>query len=163
MNNAESFWSRVNTQPTARGCWIWTGKPAKKTGYGQISIAGVPYIAHRLAYELERGPIPEGLQVRHCCDVRLCCNPAHLLLGSHQDNMDDRRARGRTAIGDRTLARKHPERLARGERHGNTTLTSGDVLAIRGSILSQKALSLKYGVTQASISGIILRRTWKHI
>lgn len=163
MNKAEAFWSRVNTQPTARGCWLWTGHPNKKSGYGQLAIGGVHYLAHRLAYELERGPIPDGLQVRHCCDVRLCCNPAHLLLGTHKDNMDDRAARGRTATGERTLARKNPERLARGEKHGMTSLTAGDVLAIRGSTLSQTALARKYGITQAAISSIILRRTWRHI
>jgi hypothetical protein len=58
-------------------CWIWTGKPDSK-GYGHFGISAWPYQAHRIAYQLAIGPIPEGRQVHHNCDIRNCVNPHHL-------------------------------------------------------------------------------------
>lgn len=59
------------------GCWLWTG--AKADGYGRVGLSGRKRIAaHRLAYTLLVGPIPEGSQLDHLCRVRHCLNPAHL-------------------------------------------------------------------------------------
>jgi hypothetical protein len=62
-------------------CWLWTDKPIA-SGYGKLSTGreSSPVLAHRLAWELANGPVPEGLLVRQRCGNRLCCNPAHLFL-----------------------------------------------------------------------------------
>lgn len=73
---SDKFWNRV-----ARGdrekCWLWQGSGTPK-GYGQISIGGRMHYVHRIAYELEHGPVPEGHVVHHECENRACCNPSHL-------------------------------------------------------------------------------------
>lgn len=76
-------------------CWPWNGCRSEK-GYGTIRIAGKTKKAHRQAYEFSRGPIPEGMEVRHVvCDNPPCCNPDHLGPGTHTENMHDMAARGR--------------------------------------------------------------------
>jgi hypothetical protein len=61
------------------GCWIWGGARAGRSSeYGVIHLQGKNVRAHRVAYEMLRGPIPEGLQLDHLCRITLCVNPAHL-------------------------------------------------------------------------------------
>jgi HNH endonuclease len=81
---ADRFWSKVQRTDT---CWLWT---AARThgGYGQFGLArGKAVRAHRLAYELTIGPIPDGLELDHLCRVRNCVNPAHLEPVTHAENM----------------------------------------------------------------------------
>lgn len=68
-------------------CWYW--KRVEKKSYGYISFKGKNYIAHRLSYEIYRGPIVNKLFVLHACDNKSCVNPNHLRLGTHQQNMND--------------------------------------------------------------------------
>ncbi|AER50284.1 endonuclease [Mycobacterium phage Jeffabunny] len=77
------------------GCWIFqTGK--KRPWHGLIKVAGRVLYAHRVAYELWVGEIPDGLCVCHECDVPKCCNPNHLFLGTRAENNTDRNAKGRS-------------------------------------------------------------------
>ena len=80
-------------------CLLWTGATNEK-GYGVIGAgargAGVLKV-HRVAWELARGPIPEGLFVLHRCDIPACCNVAHLFLGTNADNVADMIAKGRNS------------------------------------------------------------------
>jgi hypothetical protein len=77
------------------GCHLWTGYRDEK-GYGHMVVDGLTRGAHRIAWELTNGPIPEGMEVmRAVCDNPGCCNPAHLKLGTHTDNMRDRVRKGR--------------------------------------------------------------------
>lgn len=85
----EDFWKGV-VQNDPDDCWPWKGRPAVN-GYGR---AGAEY-AHRLAFLFTHGPLPEGHEVRHSCDNRICCNPAHLLSGSRAENVHDMLERGR--------------------------------------------------------------------
>ncbi len=62
---------------TESGCFLWIGS-VNSEGYGQIQIDGSSRGAHRIAYELAKGPIPNGLQIDHLCRVRCCVNPDHL-------------------------------------------------------------------------------------
>lgn len=78
-------------------CIVFQGSK-DRDGYGQVHRKGRTFRAHRVAYEDAHGPIPVGLHVLHSCDNPSCVNPDHLRVGTHQENMDDRNARGRTAV-----------------------------------------------------------------
>lgn len=87
---AQRFWTKVHCTDT---CWMWSGS-RDRAGYGIIwrIVAGKSNRtakAHRISWELHFGPIPEGLSVLHHCDNPPCVRPAHLYLGSQQDNMRD--------------------------------------------------------------------------
>lgn len=76
------------------GCWIWKGAVTKDM-YGQIRVGDKVMSTHRVAYLAVNGAIPRGKVIRHQCDVRQCCNPAHLIVGDHEDNTQDIVDRGR--------------------------------------------------------------------
>ena len=78
------------------GCWLWNANTTRGY-YGCFRFVGKVKGAHRVAYELYIGPIPDGLHVLHTCDVPLCVNPDHLFLGTHRDNMQDRNRKGRAS------------------------------------------------------------------
>lgn len=89
----EKFWARVNK---SNGCWLWTGT-VQVRGYGAFFISKARgYVkAHRFSYELNVGPIPDGMLVCHRCDVRNCVRPDHLFLGDNAINMADMTAKRR--------------------------------------------------------------------
>lgn len=80
------------------GCWEWQGAK-NNIGYGFIRDGDKMRTTHRVAYEIYRGPIPEGMCVLHKCDNRKCVNPEHLWLGTRQDNADDMINKGRHTKG----------------------------------------------------------------
>ena len=86
------FWSRVDVGGDDE-CWLWTGAH-NQNGYGRFRANGTVALSHRVAYEIEYGPIPDGLVVRHACDTKACCNPQHLIVGTNHDNMRDAIDRG---------------------------------------------------------------------
>jgi hypothetical protein len=90
----ERFWSKVN-RSAADACWTWKGRVTEKNKYGRASVNGKKIPAHRVAFALANGAIPDGLYVLHRCDNPPCCNPAHLFLGTYKDNIDDMDAKGR--------------------------------------------------------------------
>ncbi len=93
-DSVRTMWSRTEKTPT---CWLWTGCLAGESGHGQMQVNGKPMYVHRLAYLVSKGEIPDGLIVRHTCDVGHCVNPEHLILGTHWDNKHDAMSRGRHA------------------------------------------------------------------
>src|SRR5581483_2912402 len=93
------FWAKASIR-SGDGCWEWKGK-GSGNGYGGFYAHGKHRLAHRVAWELRNGVIPDGMHVLHHCDNRRCVNPAHLFLGTHNDNMADMCAKGRQAKGDR--------------------------------------------------------------
>lgn len=95
----ERFWSRVD-KSNAAGCWPWMG-PRDIRGYGSWGASHHRQrgSAHRRAWELTHGPIPEAMVIMHLCDNPPCCRPDHLRPGTHADNHADRMAKGRTRNG----------------------------------------------------------------
>ena len=77
------------------GCVLWMGATAGDMGYGKVSWRGKQEPAHRMAWVDARGPIPAGLFVLHKCDVPSCINVNHLRLGTHAENMADKKNKGR--------------------------------------------------------------------
>jgi hypothetical protein len=77
------FWSHVDK---SGGCWLWTSA-ILSNGYGRVTIGRIGLLAHRVAYEFEMGPIPDGLTIDHLCRVRHCVNPAHLEAVTNGENI----------------------------------------------------------------------------
>ena len=106
------FWAKV-VKAAADACWLWKGATHER-GYGEFWFNNKRCRAPRVSYELNKGPIPEGMIVRHSCDNPPCVNPAHLSLGTDKDNMQDALSRGRSVGSGRRL---HPdERIEIGRR-----------------------------------------------
>ena len=137
-------------------CWNWTGRLVGK-GYGRVGLGGAgakEILAHRLSYQMHKGPIPEGMVVMHKCDNPRCVNPDHLDAGTQSQNIKDAFSRGRKLM---------PTKKARGEECGASKLMEADVLNIRESKLSFSKLAAAYGVNKSTIERIKYRKTWRHI
>jgi hypothetical protein len=155
----ERFWEKIDKHgptpahcPELGPCWPWTAG-TNALGYGRIGVENEPILAHRVAWELAMGPIPDGMEVCHHCDNPPCCNSAHLFLGAHIDNMRDRDTKGRV------------RNRATGERHPDAVLTWADVREIRRLYASgrvfQRVLAARYGVRQTTIGRIVVGKNWK--
>ena len=86
----QRFWEKVRK---TENCWLWQGS-VTSDGYGRFHMSGKTHSAHRIAYMLRNGMIEDDLHVLHKCDNPPCVNPAHLYLGDHYQNMQDKKMRG---------------------------------------------------------------------
>lgn len=139
----------TNKTPT---CWLWTAC-TDRGGYGRIRHKGVTQLAHRMAWEITFGPIPNYLCVLHKCDVRTCVRPDHLFLGTLRMNVADMVSKDRIAH-------------TKGSRAGNAKLTEDQVLDIRARFFygeSIKDIAKSMAMTDVAIRNITNRNTWNHI
>ena len=133
---AERFHGHTVPAPPSE-CVLWCGH-VSGDGYGQFTIRGRKYGAHRVSYELSNGPIPDGRCVMHKCDVPTCVNPRHLSLGTHADNSHDCVAKKRHSESRKTACEKgHPfdERNTHNRRTGGRrcrTCNAANVAAYKG-------------------------------
>jgi hypothetical protein len=131
-------------------CHEWTACRGRD-GYGQIKAGGKMLGAHRVAWELVNGPIPEGMCVLHRCDNPPCCRVEHLFLGSQALNMADMNAKGRQP---------------KGSDNGRAKLTEADIPEIRGLLAEgvvQREIGRRYGVASSQISNIKAGHRWNHV
>lgn len=143
----DSFWKFVDRAGGDDACWPFTGF-IRPDGYGSVHWDGKSRYPHRVAYALAGNDLAAGRVVRHTCDNPSCCNPAHLLIGSHKDNMQDAVRRGR---------------IATGERQGAAKLTRENVGTIRKRIaegISLRRIGAEFGVSWYPIFCIKHGRTW---
>jgi len=156
MKSVETrFWEKVQVGDSSQ-CWEWQAHIGNG-GYGRFnytSTKGKRFIAdtHRVAYELTFGEIPAGMCVCHKCDNPRCCNPAHLFIGTVQDNINDKVTKGRQS---------------RGIKHTNSKLAPTQVVQIRALYKdgggSMAELARQFNITKGAIQHIIERRNWRHI
>lgn len=139
---AERAWAKVERRGPDE-CWPWRGaQGAGQRGHILRAGRGSAFVtAHRAIFEAVHGPVAEGLDVCHSCDNGLCCNPAHLFLGTHKENMLD---------------------MVRKERQPNRTLTWADVRLIRADTSGATFTSLgrQFGVSRVQIKNILANRQW---
>ncbi len=153
MDTADKFWAKVRCG-AADECWIFWVNSYSGNNYGTMYLAGRRRMyAHRLSFELTYGPIPPNQCVLHRCDNTRCVNPRHLFLGTHQENVADMVAKGRSL---------------RGIRQRDAKLSESEVLEIRslfstGRQTNQRQLARIYNVHPVTIHQIVHGRTWRHL
>lgn len=129
------------------GCWICVShKP--NGGYARIRYNGEQILLHRFIYEYFNKKLRKNQVVRHKCDNKLCINPSHLISGTNLDNIKDRQKRNRQA---------------RGEKIGNSKLTSKDIKYIKRSTKNGLQLSKELNVSHSTIYRVKNNQTWRHI
>lgn len=157
----KALWSRVDKNgpvpvhcPELGPCWLWIGSciPA---GYGHVTVDCQSYYTHRLAYELEYGPIPDEGWIMHRCDNPPCCRPSHLKVGTQLENIQDCIAKGR----------KNPPHMT-GATNPNSKLSADDVLAIRYLVANgakQVDIAHRFRVGRDQIGLIVSHQSWRHL
>ncbi len=136
----------AKVEKLATGCWAFRGNLIGP--YGVISHGYRNLYVHRVVFEKEHGPIPNGMEVCHTCDNPPCCNPDHLFLGTQLENIQDKINKGRQT---------------RGEGVGISKLTAERVLEIRASSESGRVLGKRYGVSNVQIGNIRSGKQWRHV
>lgn len=149
----ERFWSKVIMSSSTKVCWEWLAG-TYTNGYGQFRFGKKKVKAHRFSYELEFGKIPNNLNVLHKCDNKLCVNPHHLFLGTHQDNMKDK-------------VNKNRQSKAQGIKNGMAKLTENVIIEIRkkykSGLSTQRQLAKEYNISFKQIHNIVRYKRWKHL
>lgn len=149
------FWSKVDQSGGPESCWPWIGaRTASRPQRGYLKRDGKNIYAHRMAFVLCNGPIPNGLCVCHSCDNPICCNPSHLWLGTQAENTRDRDVKGRCRA-----------RGPSGEASGMAKLTAQMVLDIRLAYIPGQItlaqVGKRFGISESHVSRIVRNHYWK--
>jgi transcriptional regulator len=142
-SSIERLQRRLKENQSSR-CWEFQGSCID--GYGQIKLNGKMYRAHRLAYSLFVGEIPDGLVVCHKCDNPPCCNPNHLFLGSRIENIADRVKKGRCAKGSKLPSYKITDEVRL------------RIYDLRNQGLTQEQIGKEIGTSHATISRVLSKK-----
>lgn len=149
----ERFWRWVDKSGS---CWTWTGGQKTAKGYGRIGAGGrgAPYIlAHRLSYEIHKGPIPEGMVVMHSCDNPSCVNPAHLRVGTASENIKEAYDK-----------RRKVSPFKKGADHHGAVLDDDMVRFIRSNPqIKGSVLARKFGASPSAVSAVRRGQSWTHV
>lgn len=165
------FWSKVDKSAGPDGCWIWIGGKFS-SGYGQAWIGKNRFRAHRIAFVVSGGIFEDSKELvcHGPCNNQLCCNPSHLGAGDSKSNMDDKKRDGtayKSISGDAHYSRSKPEKMARGEGHGNSRLQESSVRKIRQQYsagrISYRNLGKQFGVSASTIERVVNRHLWNHV
>lgn len=151
----ERFWSKVEKSD---GCWNWRAGCFPE-GYGAVRWNGNAAKAHRVSFELINGAIPAGVFVCHSCDNRKCVNPAHLFLGTANDNNQDMMRKGRA----RFTGPNRPRGAAPWHRAKISELTVQRLRVLGPGILSQRLIAGLVGIKHYAVGCIWRNKTWKNL
>lgn len=169
----DRFWEKVD-KSDINGCWLWTAK-VNNRGYGMFLIDGKFHLAHRVAYSIEHGEVPEGFLILHECDTRRCVRHHHLHPGTHKQNTAEMFERGRAQIGEthwtkfKAFPKSTKPRVYKpnGSANGMSILTEANVLEIRRRYkpfkVTAKMLASEFGVSAGSIYSIMCGKGWAHL
>lgn len=137
---AERFWEKVDK---SGACWEWKGSRDSR-GYGSLKVGSKMVKAHRTSWEMHRGPLT-GEHVLHKCDNPSCVNPDHLFIGTHTDNMQDMKQKGRL------------------KQRNNVKLKEWQVGEIRKLLktMTHRQIAFLYKVSKATITAISTGRNWR--
>jgi len=147
------------------GCWEWT-RAIATNGYGLCYIAGRQVGAHRAAYEIAFGAIPDGHFVCHRCDNRRCINPDHLFAGTQRDNVQDAITKGRMSKPPRKVPGLSVANMPRGTAHHNSKLTDDLVRSIVEQRLAGRNfthIGRDFSIDASIVADICKGRIWKHV
>lgn len=157
----ERFWAKVDKAGPVHPvlgtrCWLWTGARARYGHIGEGGRGGRLLVSSRVAWELQRGSIPNGMNVLHRCDVPTCVRIDHLFLGTHADNAADRDGKGRGVV----------PKSGPGETNPAHKLTAQEVLSIRDLVArghTRSDVAARFGVDPSNVSRIVTRASWSHL
>lgn len=141
----QRFWSKVD-RSSVDGCWLWLGS-CFTVGYGQFTRRSEDGTsqhigAHVMAWELTHGPVPDGLEIMHSCDVRRCVRPDHLSVGTHAENVQDAARKGRLHV----------------SRPNRQKLTADQIQEIRSLVTSGEKrfrVAMRFGISKTQVTLIM--------
>lgn len=147
----ENFFAHCDQSRGPEACWPFL-RSKNSRGYGKVWVDGRCLEAHRFAYSIENGSVPDGLCVLHHCDNPPCCNPSHLYAGTQKQNAADRENRGRG-------------NQPKGEASGTSALSTRDVIFIRRcrDLYNTEEMARMLGVQRGTIANILRGAAWSHV
>jgi len=158
-----NFWKNIERHKSSLECWNWQGY-VKPDGYGQTGkkVQGTR-LAHKVAWIITNGAVPEGMFVCHKCDNPRCCNPNHLFLGAPKDNSQDMASKGRSARGAKNGMVTCPDSRHWGEKNGSAKLTTETAMQVFVATGTQREIAKQFGIAQNQVSRIKRKLDWAHI